>query len=79
MAGASPTEQARPSPPREVAHLTAAIRAGSVSSILDHPMSRWLADLLATGAPHASHERALWRYAYARLEDLAAGGDADVV
>jgi integrase len=65
--------------PREVGHLTAAVRAGGVASILDRPIGRWLADLAATAAPHASHERALWRYAYARLEDLAADGDADVV
>ncbi|MHB1535143.1 MAG: tyrosine-type recombinase/integrase [Acidimicrobiales bacterium] len=72
-------ERGAPVTPGEVSSLTDLIRSHGAASLLEHPLAAWLADL-ATDAPYAgSHERALLRYAYARLEDLAAAGDPDVI
>ena len=74
-------ERGAPLTPRVVAELTALVQSAAVSSLVDRPVEGWLADL-AQAVPDragASHERALLRYAYARLEDLAAEGDVDVL
>ncbi len=72
-------QRAAPLTPRVVASLVELLRRSAAPSLLDRPLEAWLADL----APHVRdgsfNERALLRYAYARLEDLAAGGDPDIV
>jgi len=65
--------------PRVVASLTGLLRSSGAPSLLDRPLEAWLADLAPQVRDGSFHERALLRYAYARLEDLAAGGDPDVV
>ncbi len=74
-------ERGAPLTPRVMAEVTDLVRSAGVSSLLDRSLDRWLADL-ARAMPEGTsgaHERALVRYAYARVEDLAAAGDADVL
>jgi integrase len=72
-------QRAAPLTPRVVACLCELLRSSGARSLLERPLEAWLADL----APHVRdgsfNERALLRYAYARLEDLAAGGDPDII
>ncbi|MGH9184311.1 MAG: tyrosine-type recombinase/integrase [Acidimicrobiales bacterium] len=72
-------ERAAPVTPRVVSELTELVRTCRARSLLDRSLADWLAELAARQLGGGSHERALLRYAYARLEDLAAAGDPDVV
>jgi integrase len=74
-------ERGAPVTPLEVSVLTELVRRSGERSMLGRPLEQWLAALEADEghALRLSHERALLRYAYARLEDLAAGGDPDVI
>jgi integrase len=72
-------ERGAPITPLVVSDLTELVRTSGARSLLDRPIGEWLAELAARQPHGGSHERALLRYAYARLEDLAAAGDPDVL
>jgi integrase len=72
-------ERGAPITPLAVSVLTEAHRRYGPPSLLDRPIGEWLAQLETIEPRASSHERALLRYAYARLEDLAAAGDPDIV
>ena len=71
-------ERGAPITPLEVSILTGLVRRSNTVSLLSRPLAEWVTELAAV-EPGASHERALLRYAYARLEDLAAAGDPDIL
>lgn len=73
-------ERGAPLTPRVMGEMTELLRSAGTPSLLDRPLEQWLAELAEVKPAEASgsHERALLRYAYARIEDLAAEGDADV-
>ena len=72
-------ERGAPVTPLEVSVLTELVRRSGERSLLKRPLDEWLGALEATEVHAPSHERALLRYAYARLEDLAAAGDPEVI
>ena len=72
-------ERGAPITPLVVSDLTELIRTSGARSLLDRPIERWLAEPAGRQPHGGSHHRALLRYAYARLEDLAAAGDPDVL
>jgi integrase len=72
-------ERGAPITPLVVSGLTELVRRSGERSLLRRPLGEWLAELDANEVHGCSHERALLRYAYARLEDLAAAGDPEVI
>ncbi len=72
-------ERGAPITPLVVSDLTELVRTSGTRSLLDRPLAEWLAELAARQSHGGSHQRALLRYAYARLEDLSAAGDPDVL
>jgi integrase len=72
-------ERGAPITPGLVNEVIRLVRRSGSGSLLERPLNEWIDDL-ATPSPHRrSHQQALLRYAYARLEELAAGGDPDIV
>jgi integrase len=75
-------ERGAPITARLVGDLVRLVRRCGAGSLLDRPLGDWLTELDVQdvqAANRRSHHEALLRYAYARLEDLAADGDPDIV
>jgi hypothetical protein len=72
-------ERASTMAPRVLSSLAGLLRRSGARSLLDRPLDEWLVELSASVPLSSFHERALLRYAYARLEDLAAVGDPEVL
>jgi integrase len=72
-------ERGAPVSPGTLSVLTRLVRRAPGASLLDRSLAEWSNLLAAADLEAGSHERALLRYAYARLEDLAAAGDPDVL
>jgi integrase len=72
-------ERCAPITPRAFSILVDLVRHSGTRSLLERPIGRWITALETGAAPSSAHERALLRYGYARLEDLAACGDKDVL
>lgn len=71
-------ERCAPITPRTLSCLIDVVRQSGTRSLLERPIGQWVTELGAKVPFSTAHERALLRYGYARLEDLAAGGDPDV-
>ncbi len=72
-------ERGAPITPKLVGDLVRLVRRCGASSLLDRPLGEWMTELDVHAGSRRSHHQALMRYAYARLEDLAADGDPDIV
>jgi hypothetical protein len=72
-------ERGAPVSPGTLSVLTRLVRRAPGASLLDRSLAEWSSLLAAADLEAGSHERALLRYAYARLEDLAAASDPDVL
>jgi len=72
-------ERGAPITPGLVSELIRFVRRSAFASLLERPLDEWIDDLAAVSPGRRSHQQALLRYAYARLDELAAGGDLDIV
>ncbi|MFN2490281.1 MAG: tyrosine-type recombinase/integrase [Actinomycetota bacterium] len=61
-----------------VGHVVELIRSSGTSSLLEHPLERWLEASRRAGIKGTSRTEALLRYAYRCLEDLDTGGDVEI-
>lgn len=64
--------------PSVIAHIVRIARRCGTRSMLDRPLQDWLAELGPLDRRAVERPRALLRYAYAHLEDLAAADDPDI-
>ena len=72
-------DRGAPITPTLVGELMRWLRRSGRASLLERPLAEWVGELAGGDDRRRSHPLALLRYAYARLEDLAADGDADIV
>jgi integrase len=72
-------ERGAPLTPGLVSEVIRFVRRSVSGSLLERPVGEWVDDLAIHCPGRRSHQQALLRYAYARLEDLAADGDPDIV
>ena len=72
-------ERGAPITPGLVSELTRFVRRSGPGSLLERPLDEWTDDVAEHSPGGRSHKQALLRYAYSRLEELAAGGGPDIV